>query len=109
MIPFRESPCSQMVGLPYINANLAAMPAQTPTATLFVAGRFEPLVSVEHLFFHATVLIPHADGGRTVTVAITDRCEGCGLTDLDFSPAAFTALASDLNIGRIHGMTWVWV
>ncbi|PAV22449.1 plant expansin [Pyrrhoderma noxium] len=46
-------------------------------------------------------------GGKSVTVQITDRCTGCALTDLDFSPSAFTQLA-DESVGRITGMTWVW-
>lgn len=46
-------------------------------------------------------------GGKSVTVQITDRCTGCALTDLDFSPSAFTELA-DESVGRITGMTWVW-
>jgi len=46
--------------------------------------------------------------GKSVTVAITDRCEGCALTDLDFSPSAFNQLA-DFSVGRISGMDWVWI
>ncbi|KAI0632893.1 RlpA-like double-psi beta-barrel-protein domain-containing protein-containing protein [Trametes polyzona] len=45
--------------------------------------------------------------GKSVTVAITDRCERCALTDLDFSRAAFSQIAS-FDAGRVHGMTWVW-
>ncbi|KIM48131.1 hypothetical protein M413DRAFT_62330 [Hebeloma cylindrosporum] len=45
--------------------------------------------------------------GKSVTVALTDRCEGCAVTDLDFSPSAFNQLA-DFGVGRISGMTWVW-
>lgn len=44
--------------------------------------------------------------GKTTTVTITDRCTGCSLTDLDFSPSAFTDLANE-SLGRI-GITWVW-
>ena len=47
------------------------------------------------------------DQGKTTTVTITDRCTGCALTDLDFSPTAFQDLA-DESVGRISGMTWVW-
>ncbi|EIW74045.1 plant expansin [Coniophora puteana RWD-64-598 SS2] len=46
-------------------------------------------------------------GGSNVTVAITDRCTACAITDLDFAPAAFDKLASE-TVGRIHGVTWVW-
>lgn len=48
-----------------------------------------------------------SDQGKSVTVQITDRCTGCALTDLDFSPAAFDELA-DESIGRLSGVTWVW-
>jgi len=46
-------------------------------------------------------------GGKSVTVRIVDRCAGCeGMFDLDFSPAAFDALA-DPNLGRVD-ITWEW-
>jgi hypothetical protein len=45
--------------------------------------------------------------GKSVTVTVTDRCEGCAQTDLDFSPAAFNTIANPSQ-GRISGMTWVW-
>ncbi|KAI0313728.1 RlpA-like double-psi beta-barrel-protein domain-containing protein-containing protein [Amylostereum chailletii] len=45
--------------------------------------------------------------GKHVTVTVTDRCEGCALTDLDFSPSAFDKLANE-SVGRLSGMTWVW-
>jgi len=45
--------------------------------------------------------------GKSVTVTITDRCVGCKVTDLDFSPAAFSQIA-DQSVGRISDMTWVW-
>jgi len=45
--------------------------------------------------------------GKSVTVTITDRCTGCAMTDLDFSPSAFDQLA-DPSIGRIFGMIWNW-
>lgn len=44
--------------------------------------------------------------GKSVTVKVVDRCTGCAEFDLDFSPAAFTDLAGDLSIGRIHGVSW---
>ncbi|KAG6878220.1 hypothetical protein C0993_010641 [Termitomyces sp. T159_Od127] len=47
-------------------------------------------------------------GGKSVVVTLTDRCEGCALTDLDLSPAAFDVLA-DPSVGRLHGMTWKWL
>ncbi|KDQ63667.1 hypothetical protein JAAARDRAFT_29698 [Jaapia argillacea MUCL 33604] len=45
--------------------------------------------------------------GKSVTVTITDRCTGCALTDLDFSPSAFDILA-DPSVGRISGMAWTF-
>jgi len=45
--------------------------------------------------------------GKSVTVAITDRCEACAMTDLDFSPAAYKQVFS-VEQGRVPGMTWVW-
>ncbi|KZT72743.1 hypothetical protein DAEQUDRAFT_663502, partial [Daedalea quercina L-15889] len=46
--------------------------------------------------------------GKSVTVTVTDRCTGCSTTSIDFTPTAFEQLA-DLSVGRITGMTWVWV
>ncbi|KAG8760567.1 hypothetical protein FRC11_000242 [Ceratobasidium sp. 423] len=43
--------------------------------------------------------------GKSVTVTVVDRCTGCALRDLDFSPTAFTQLA-DQSLGRLDGMTW---
>jgi expansin (peptidoglycan-binding protein) len=45
--------------------------------------------------------------GKTVDVTVVDRCEGCASGDLDFSPAAFQALAA-LSVGVIQG-TWEWI
>jgi len=45
--------------------------------------------------------------GKTVTVAVTDRCVGCKINDLDFAPSAFDQLASQ-DLGRLQGLTWVW-
>lgn len=39
---------------------------------------------------------------------MVDRCTGCSLTDLDFSPHAFKELAGTLSVGRINGVTWAW-
>ncbi|PPQ64402.1 hypothetical protein CVT26_002109 [Gymnopilus dilepis] len=46
--------------------------------------------------------------GKSVTITVTDRCTGCAITDLDFSPSAFDQLA-DESVGRLHGMTWDWL
>ncbi|KAF9065135.1 RlpA-like double-psi beta-barrel-protein domain-containing protein-containing protein [Rhodocollybia butyracea] len=49
-----------------------------------------------------------SSGGKSVVVEIVDRCDGCpGKFDLDFSPAAFNALA-DPSAGRIP-ITWEFV
>jgi hypothetical protein len=45
--------------------------------------------------------------GKSVQVIVTDRCTACKLTDLDFSPAAFSVIA-DQSVGRIFGMEWKW-
>lgn len=45
--------------------------------------------------------------GRSIVVKLTDRCTGCAVTDLDFSPAAFKDLAPNGD-GRIRGITWTW-
>ncbi|KAK6454789.1 RlpA-like double-psi beta-barrel-protein domain-containing protein-containing protein [Scheffersomyces xylosifermentans] len=45
--------------------------------------------------------------GKSVEIAVTDRCEGCKYNDLDFSPSAFDQLA-DADLGRIN-ITWEWV
>ncbi|KAK3293071.1 RlpA-like double-psi beta-barrel-protein domain-containing protein-containing protein [Chaetomium fimeti] len=45
--------------------------------------------------------------GRSVDVTVVDRCEACNAGDLDFSPAAFQALAA-LSLGVIQG-SWVWI
>lgn len=44
--------------------------------------------------------------GKTVQVTVTDRCEACAYSDLDFSPSAFSQLA-DQSLGRIK-ITWEW-
>ncbi|RPD64940.1 barwin-like endoglucanase [Lentinus tigrinus ALCF2SS1-6] len=46
--------------------------------------------------------------GKSVTVQAVDRCTGCAIWDLDFSPSAFQQLAS-LDVGRLSGVTWDWV
>jgi expansin (peptidoglycan-binding protein) len=46
--------------------------------------------------------------GKTIFVALTDRCEGCAYGDLDFSPHAFNQLA-DPSAGRISGIQWTIV
>ncbi|KAF9048361.1 plant expansin [Hymenopellis radicata] len=49
--------------------------------------------------------------GRSVTVAVTDKCYGCaGLYDLDFTISAIQQLVDDpVAIGRITGVSWDWI
>ncbi|KIM81737.1 hypothetical protein PILCRDRAFT_8420 [Piloderma croceum F 1598] len=47
--------------------------------------------------------------GKSVTVAVADRCGGCpGAADLDLSPTAFSQLA-DQSVGRLHNAEWNYV
>lgn len=64
------------------------------------------LLSLPYISSHTSQFL--LDKGKKVTVAITDRCEGCAEFDLDFSPKAFTKLA-DQSLGRLKGMTWSFV
>lgn len=43
--------------------------------------------------------------GKSVTVALVDRCVACKFGDIDLTPAAFNSIA-DPNAGRISGVTW---
>lgn len=47
-------------------------------------------------------------GDNSVQVTIVDRCGGCDIYDLDFSPSAFSKLAS-MEKGRLHGLRWDWI
>ncbi|KAK6996113.1 hypothetical protein R3P38DRAFT_2566115 [Favolaschia claudopus] len=33
-------------------------------------------------------------------------CEGCHLHDIDITPTAFNALIGDMDIGRVHNVSW---
>ncbi|PBK65629.1 hypothetical protein ARMSODRAFT_891594 [Armillaria solidipes] len=47
-------------------------------------------------------------GGKSVTVTVTDKCMGCaGMYDLDFTPTAFSRLAST-DVGHLTGVDWNW-
>jgi expansin (peptidoglycan-binding protein) len=47
-------------------------------------------------------------GGASVTITVVDRCVGCAMTDLDFSPTAFDALTGgNRGLGRVK-ITWEW-
>jgi hypothetical protein len=45
--------------------------------------------------------------GKSVDVTVVDRCTGCALDDLDFSPSAFLQLAATEE-GRVD-ITWEWI
>jgi len=82
----------------------------------------QPIVAVSHLLFDN---YPGYNGanpnknpvcgkkltatyqGKSTTVTVMDRCVGCQLLDLDFSPSSFSQLANQA-VGRISGMTWTW-
>jgi hypothetical protein len=46
----------------------------------------------------ATLTSAYSDGGKTITVGIVDRCEGCALWDLDLSPSAFQQVCPGVYI-----------
>lgn len=46
--------------------------------------------------------------GKSITVSVSDRCEGCAWGDLDFTPSSFQQLAP-LSKGRLDGLTWSWI
>ncbi|GAA5915190.1 RlpA-like double-psi beta-barrel domain-containing protein [Sporobolomyces salmoneus] len=46
--------------------------------------------------------------GKTVEVEVQDRCEGCAMWNLDFSPDLFEGLA-DLSVGRLKGVEWSFI
>ena len=46
-------------------------------------------------------------GNVSVDVTVVDRCTGCKLYDLDFSPAAFEDMA-DMSLGRVD-VTWAFL
>lgn len=45
--------------------------------------------------------------GRSVDVAIKDKCASCGRDDIDLSPAAFQQLRN-LDVGRFN-INWNWI
>lgn len=46
-------------------------------------------------------------GNVSVDVTVVDRCTGCKLYDLDFSPTAFSMMA-DISLGRVD-VTWAFL
>lgn len=47
------------------------------------------------------------NGNVTADVTVVDRCTGCKLYDLDFSPGAFDKMA-DESLGRVD-VTWAFL
>ena len=47
------------------------------------------------------------NGNVSVDVTVVDRCTGCRLYDLDFSPGAF-AMMADISLGRVD-VTWAFL
>jgi hypothetical protein len=53
-----------------------------------------------------TATITNPSNGKSVVVAIVDRCAGCaGPADIDVTPTVFAAIA-DPALGRIPGIKW---
>ncbi|GAA6013022.1 hypothetical protein JCM11491_000940 [Sporobolomyces phaffii] len=87
-----------------------------------VATDDSPIVAVSHLLydsFPGATVNPNLNPicgkqiratyrGKSVDVTVQDRCEGCAMWDLDFSPTLFGDLA-DLDVGRLHGVEWVFI
>ncbi|KAK6987815.1 DPBB-1 domain-containing protein, partial [Favolaschia claudopus] len=48
----------------------------------------------------------HYGDATSIQVLIVDRCEGCHLHDIDITPTAFNALIGDMDIGRVHNVSW---
>lgn len=52
------------------------------------------------------VKITSADGKRTATAIVRDRCAGCAVWDLDLTPTLFNqVVAGGLGVGRTSA-TW---
>lgn len=47
-------------------------------------------------------------GGKSILLAVVDRCEACAMGDIDMTPTAFQQLAP-LAVGRLDGITWSFV
>ncbi|GAA5949227.1 hypothetical protein JCM3765_003337 [Sporobolomyces pararoseus] len=87
-----------------------------------IANDDSPIVAVSHLLydqFPGATLNPNLNPicgqkiratyqGKSVDVSVQDRCEGCAMWDLDFSPKLFGELA-DLGIGRLKGVEWAFI
>ncbi|GAA5916330.1 hypothetical protein JCM5296_007031 [Sporobolomyces johnsonii] len=81
-----------------------------------------PIVAVSHLLYDTfpgatanpnlnpicgqTILATY--GGTSVEVTVQDRCEGCAMWDLDFSPSVFEQLAN-LDVGRLEEVQWTFL
>ncbi|KAG7665180.1 DAG7 [[Candida] subhashii] len=77
------------------------------------------IIAISHTMFDAAMIDANPNhnplcgkkirafyGDNSVEVTIVDRCVGCAVDDLDFSPTAFQAIA-DPALGRID-ITWEW-
>lgn len=45
--------------------------------------------------------------GKSLVVAVVDRCEACAEDDIDLSPTAFERVIGPLGDGRVSG-SWDW-
>ena len=91
----------------FVGAKMAQTLTQTPsvakTSPLLVSDSYPP----NSPWYIDNIPLYISDMGKSVTVTVTDRCTGCDMYDLDFSPGAFGYLSS-LSAGRLYGMTWTW-
>lgn len=82
---------------------------KTPTRIASVVARSKSNVSFSFVSIPGvSAHVCSTDEGKTITVAVTDRCVGCEYTALDFSPSAYNVLA-DPVLGRIHNLKWSFV
>ncbi|MEV4320286.1 RlpA-like double-psi beta-barrel domain-containing protein [Actinocrispum sp. NPDC049592] len=54
------------------------------------------------------VAVTNNSNGKSTTVMVVDRCAGCNVRDLDFSPSAFSELAG-APLGRLSDIRWHFV
>ncbi|EIW81790.1 plant expansin [Coniophora puteana RWD-64-598 SS2] len=104
-----------------VAANAASVPTGTQTGTGYyhssngVAGACGAVtkdtdlaVSIAGKVFDASLCnkdINASYNGKSVTVKLTDICNGCEATDLDFTPTAYGKLA-DLSQLKLENVTW---
>ncbi|GMG19993.1 unnamed protein product [Ambrosiozyma monospora] len=68
----------------------------------------EKLIGNENLSTYCGDKLTAHYNGKSVTVTVVDSCPECARYSLDFSPAAFKELESDLTVGILKGLTWEW-